>query len=96
MTRRILTRIAVCQLNELYQILETGFIKEFSVGKALIHESGMVNKFGVILKGEAGVYRMDEQGNSTEISTLKKGDFLNVANAWLASNNLSLSDAKED
>ncbi|MBF0350460.1 MAG: cyclic nucleotide-binding domain-containing protein [SAR324 cluster bacterium] len=68
------------KLCDLYQILETGFIKEFQAGSTLIHESGKVNKFGVILKGEAGIYRTDKEGNSTEVSTLKKGDFLGETN----------------
>lgn len=67
-------------LDEMYRILEAGYINRFQEGQVLIRENGVIDKLGVVLKGSVTIYLKEEGGEPRIIQTLKVGHLLGETN----------------
>lgn len=67
-------------LNELYQILESGYINQFLPEQILIREKGIIDKFGVLLQGVVGIMMVEGNNPPVLVNELKRGHFLGETN----------------
>ncbi|MBF0237399.1 MAG: cyclic nucleotide-binding domain-containing protein [SAR324 cluster bacterium] len=59
------------KLDEIKKLMELGFVKKFEAGQVLIREEGTIDKLGIILEGEVGVYRIHPSYEPLLLTELK-------------------------